>query len=816
MWKNYLKIAWRNLLKRKSNALINVLGLSTGMAVCLLLVLFIRDERSFDDFHENKGRIYRVVLERMYPGRSTSYSIIPANIGEAIKTEFPEVLECTRIFDNGGFGNTYVKIGDKIFEERNVLMADSNLFRVFSATMLAGNAATALEKPNSIVLNETTAKKYYGSVSAAIGKNLDIEGGLFVVTGVCKDWPANSHADFNMLISSSTFLQNAPKNYINFSAHTYLLLANGASAKNLEAKLPQIVEKYVAGAIEKNFSQTFAQFKAAGNGYHYYLQALQDIHLKSNLEAELKPNGSERAVSIFLVIAIFILVIACINFINLSTARSAERAREVGIRKTFGSERKSLISQFLVESTLISMISMIIAVTLVIALLPFFNNLSGKHLTTAYLFQPASLLLLFLLAMLVGLIAGIYPAFVLSSFKPILVLKGKLQSGKYGIALRNALVVFQFGVSVILIICTMVVIRQMNYVMGDKLGFNKDLVLTVERSDMLGKNTEAFKNEVLKISGVENISGTSAAPGTPNYFGISFQQEGSTETHTGRGLMVDEQFLPALSLQMDKGRFFSKSYGTDTLSIILNESAVTELGIKGNPLGARLTSPDEDLNPPGGQGQYIYTVAGILKDFHFQTLHEKIAPLYVINIRKFTKTDPLMVVKLKSGNFRETIQSIEKTWKKFNLERPFHYSFLDQKIADMYAADVTTKKIFSVFSILAILIACLGLLGLITYTIQIRTKEIGIRKVLGASISNILWLLGKNFFRIIILAGLIAFPLAWLMMNRWLEGFAYRINIGPWVFLFALFIAILVAAITICLQAIKAALANPVSSLRSE
>jgi putative ABC transport system permease protein len=811
---HFLKMAWRNLFKRKANTFINIFGLSTGMAVCILLLLFIKDEKSFDHFHENKDRVYRVVLERIYPGRSTSYSFIPASIGEAINTEFPEVKESTRIFNNGG-GNTFIKIGNIIFEEKNVLLADSNFFRVFTGIPLAGNLLTALEKPNDVVLNETTAIKYFGSVKAALGNTLKIEDRPFNVSAVCKDWPGNSHLDFSMLIASNTFLQNAPKNYINFSAHTYLLLKENSNSNTLESKLPLIIEKYVSGDIEKVFGQSFAQFKTSGNGYRYYLQPLTGIHLSSNLEGELKPNGNEKAISIFLLIAIFILVIACINFINLSTARSAERAREVGIRKTFGSERKALISQFLVESVMISLSSLIIALIMVLALMPLYNNLTGKHLGPAIIFSPLPMLLMVLMSVMIGLLAGIYPAFVLSSFKPIFVLKGKLQTGRHGIGLRNALVVFQFGISVILIICTLIVNQQMEYVTGNSLGFKKDLVLAIERGDLLDKNREAFKDEVVKISGVKTISGTSALPGDNGYFGISFQKEGTKESYTGRGLMADEKYLDALSLQMDQGRFFSKSFSTDTLSLIINESAVNAMGIKGNPVGTRLTSPDEQLNAPDGR-MYVYTVAGVVKDFHFQTLHEKIAPLFILHIRKMTPIDPVLAVKLDAANYPATIATIEKTWKKFIGEIPFHYSFLDQNIAKMYAAEATTRKVFTVFSVLAIIIACLGLLGLISYTIQLRIKEIGIRKVLGASVSQILWLLGKNFFRVIMVAGFIAVPVSLLLMTKWLQGFEYRVNITPWTFIIALLSAIIIAGITIGLQAIKAAWSNPVKSLRTE
>jgi putative ABC transport system permease protein len=815
MLKNYLKIALRNFRKRKTHALINILGLSTGMAVCLLIVLFIRDELGFDQFHEKKDRIYRVALERMYPGRSTSYAIIPLSIGEAIKKEFPEVEESTRLFGNRGNGNFYVKIGDKVFEEKNVLNADANFFRVFTAKILGGDPATALQKPNSVVLNETTAKKYFGSATEAMGKTLEVDGGSLLVTGICKDWPEHSHFLFDLLISSSSFLNGAPANYINFSATTYLLLKENASAKTLESKLPLIVQKYVSGQVEKLFGQTYQQFTASGNGYHYYLQPLTKIHLTSDLEAEFRPNGSQRAVTIFAIIAVFILFIACINFINFSTARSVERAKEVGIRKTFGSERGSLVKQFLMESILVCLISVLLAAVIIIGVLPLFNQVSGKHLETTWFLHPTQLIVMLAFSVVVGILAGIYPALVLSSFKPIAVLRGKLTSSRYGRSLRNGLVGFQFFISVILIICTLVVNRQMGYVLGDKLGFKKDHIITVERTDLLDKNTNAFKNEVLKMAGVESISGSSAVPGNENYFGISFRQIGSTETHTGRGITVDEKYLSTLGLTLAGGRFFSKDFSLDTLGIVLNEKAVTELGIRGNPVGARLNSPDPDLNAPNGD-PYVYTVIGVLKDFHFQTLHQAIAPLFMMNARKFGTIDPLMAIRIKGDNFSATVQALESKWKSLVKERPFHYSFLDQALAELYHAEQTTKKIFSIFSVLAIFIACIGLLGLIAYTTQQRIREIGIRKVLGASIPNILVLLGKNFFTLILIASLIAFPVAWWAMHKWLQGFAYRIDISWWIFLSAVLIAMAIAIVTISFQAIKAAIANPVKSLRTE
>ena len=819
MLKNYFKIAIRNLLKRKVYTLINILGLATGMAVCLLIILFINDELSFDKFHEKGDQVYRIALERKYPGRSTSYAIIPQTIGEAIRKEFPEVLESTRLFNfTGGGGDFFVKINDKVFQEKNVLLADSNFFRVFSGTFLQGDPATALQKPNTAVINESTAKRYFGSAANAMGKMFETDGdnnNKFMISAVCKDWPDNSHFIFDMLISSATFQNTRQPNYINFSASTYLLLNKNASADALEAKFPQIIQKYVAGDIEKRMSQTFQQFTAAGNGYHYYLQPLKKIHLISDLEAELRPNGSIKAVYIFGIVAVFILFLASINFINLSTARSLERAKEVGIRKTFGSERRSLISQFLLESVLLSFISIIVAIIFIILLLPLFNQVSGKVLTATYFLHPLRIAILFGFAILVGLIAGIYPALVLSSFKPIVVLKGKFKSSSYGMALRNGLVIFQFSISVILIICTIIVNRQMNYMLGDRLGFKKDHIIVVERSDLLDKQTKAFKTEVSKIAGVEFVSSASSMPGTQNFFGTTFQPVGSKEPITGRGLIVDDQYASSLGIELKEGRFFSKDFSTDSLSIVLNEKAVAEMGLK-NPVGTRLTSPDDLFNSLDGKTKYEYTVVGVIKDFHFQSLHQKITPLVIANASKFGDVSNVTAVRIKADNFKSAVASIDATWKQFVPQRPFSYSFLDKNLAEQYHAEQTTQRVFTIFSVLAIFIGCIGLLGLAAYSTQQRNREISIRKVLGASMSNIVTMLSKDFLKLVVIAAVIAFPIAWFAMHTWLQDFAYRTSISWWVFLMAGLLSAIIALATISFQAIKAAIANPVKSLRTE
>jgi len=817
MFRNYFKVAIRSLFKRKGYAAINILGLSIGMAVCLLIVLFIRSELSFDQSQVNGDHIYRMVVERKYPGRSTSYSIIPQSYAAAVKQECPEVQEAVRLYNFIGGGSFQLRYEDRKFEEKRVFFVDSNFFRVFSSKIISGDIITALNKPRAVVLTETTAKKYFGTTDGVVGKLLQPEGDNaepFQVTAVCADWPENSHFVFDLLITTAGNPNFYRENFVNFAAHTYLLLNPNSSYQSVEARFPQVIQKYAVGNIERQFAMPYKQFSEAGNGYIYYLQPLKKIHLISHLEAELRPNGSQQAVYIFSIVAVFILILACINFINLATARSTERAKEVGIRKTFGSEKKSLITQFLTESILLSLVSMIFAALFVYLLLPLFNQLSGKELALQDLASPVNIGLLILITLLIGLVAGIYPAFVLSSFRPIVVLKGKFKSTSYGMLLRNGLVVFQFSISVILIICTIIVNSQMRYMTSDQLGFTKDHVIIIQRTDLLADKTKSFKNELLKIPGIEKISGASSLPGVQNFFGVSWLKQGATVPMVGRGIFTDDYHAETLGLQIIEGRYFSKDFPTDSLAIVLNERAVMELGLE-KAVGTRLTSPDQFFNGQDGT-PYTYTVIGVVKDFHYQSLHKPITPLVFTNATRFNDVLGMTAVRVKAGNFKEAVQSIESKWKEFVKDRPFQYAFLDKTVEEQYLAEATSQKIFSFFSSLAIFIACIGLLGLAAYATQQRMREISIRKVLGASAGNIVQMLSKDFMKLVLVAALIAFPVAWFFMHKWLEDFAYRIDISLWVFALAGFLAVLIALLTISFQAIKAAVSNPVRTLRAE
>ncbi|MES1222286.1 MAG: ABC transporter permease, partial [Bacteroidota bacterium] len=723
MFKNYIKIMLRNLVKRKAFTTINLLGLATGMAICLLLVLYIAGELGYDKYQERGDQIYRLAFERKYPGRSAFLGKIPHSIGQAVKMEFPEVLESTRVLDDSYNGKSVIRVGDKTFTENKAFAVDSNFFKVFTGKFTQGDVNTALEKPGTAVLSETTAKQFFGSAENAMGKEIIINDfKKCIISGVFEDWPEKSHLRPDVISTTSGDQYLNKPDYVYFGPYTYLLLNKNANAAALEAKLPLIVEKYVAGTVEKLFGETYKQFLAEGNGYRYFLQSLQKIHLNSTLEDEIRPGGSMRAIILFAAIAGFILFLACINFINLSTAISVERAREVGIRKTFGSDKKELIGQFLTESILFSVASMIVALVLVFLFVPVLNKISGNELSFGYYLQPIQLLMIAGFSVLVGIVAGLYPAFVLSSFEPISVLKGRFKSNRRGIALRNGLVVFQFTVSVILIICTIVVSRQMKYVLSDELGFKQDHVIRIEALWYLRQqkdSRQAFVDEISKIPGVEDVTRSELPAGDDNGGGATWVALDNNASRTDKVLQVDDHYLGMLGLQLKEGRFFSSQFPTDSMAMVLNEAAVKDFGLK-HPIGARILS--KDYSPGDGKGEYIFTVIGVVKDFHFQTLRKKIAPLTIMNSNKFGWGSA--GVRIKGDHLKTAIAAMEKTWKGFDAKHDFQFSFLDQTLAARYKSEQTEQKIFTFFSLLAILIASVGLFGLAAYSTLQRMKEI--------------------------------------------------------------------------------------------
>ncbi|NBB19896.1 FtsX-like permease family protein [Runella sp. CRIBMP] len=813
MLQNYFKIALRNLLKNKTNTFINVTGLSIGMTCCMLIVLYVADELNFDRFWPQGERIYRMALERKYPDRSTKYAIIPASYAQSVRKEIPEIEQSIRVFNFNGEGATLLRHNNKTLEERAFLFADSAFFQVFQIPLLEGAPTKVLSRPNTVVLTQRTARRLFGTVSP-IGKFVElVQGPKLEISGVCQDVPTNAHFTFDFLASTVNLRPADQINHIGFSAYTYLLLKPHTQAAAVEAKFPKVVEKYAAGEVERNFGVSYKDYVKAGNGYFYFLQPIRNIHLDSNIEAELQPNGSRTLVYLFSVIALFILLIACINFMNLATARSSERAREVGIRKALGSTKGQLAAQFLTESVLLSLFSFLVSVGLVALFLPSFNNLAGKQLALGYFLNWSLLPFLPALAVFVGLLAGSYPAGVLSAFEPIKVLKGKFLSTRQGYWLRNGLVVFQFSISIILIIGTIIVYSQLNYLQEKELGFTKESIIKLQGVGFLGNKTETFKREVEQISGVESVGGTSSTPGEKQgFFGITFRKNGDNESVTGRGTLVDEQYLQTMRMTMLAGRAFERTFN-DSVSVILNEEAVTKLGLT-DPIGKQIISPDNFEQQDGPP--VFYTIVGVVKNFHFSSLHEKIVPLFILNDRLIRRFNNEIVVRVKSQDPKPLVSQMESIWKRYQPEQPFHYSFLDSDWNALYQSEQVSQRIFGVFSLLAIFIACMGLLGLAIYVIQQRTKEIGIRKVLGASVLSITTLLSKDFIKLVLIAIVIASPIAWYAVDRWLQNFAYRIDIEWWVFLTAGVLSMGIAVLTVSFQSIKAALMNPVKSLKSE
>jgi putative ABC transport system permease protein len=805
--KNFLITSYRNLIHNKLYSIINIAGLSIGIAFAFLVALQVIDEFSYDRFYKDADRIYRVALKRIYPQNEIDYAIIPVSIGEAAKNDFPEIESYTRLLVTRG--EFIIRNEKQAFKERNVCFADSNFFEMFNIPFISGNPKNALRDPGSFVITKSTARKYFGNEDA-LGKTLITPNGVIKISGVCADIPKNSHLQFDFLGSLKiTGLLDEP-NYYSFSVLTYIKLKPGADPAALEKKFPRLVEKYAAGQIEKATGISFKDYTKAGNGYEYFLQPLKKIHLYSDLEGEIKPNGNILYVIIYLSIALFVLVVASINFVNLTTARSTERAKEVGIRKLSGSTRIQLIGQFFSESLSITAVSLILAVAIAGMVLPFFNSLLGKQLEILYFDNWYTIPVLLLLGIIVGLLAGIYPAFVLSSVKPISVLKGNYFNFSKGSRQRNILVVFQFFISIALISVFILIYNQINYLNRKNLGYDKNNVLIIERAHYLENAEETFEERIQKLPGVVNTARSNTEITGGYYFGVMFQKElKNSDVITSRAMVVDNNFIPTLGLKVLQGRGFSNEFN-DSLSIIINESAVREFHLT-NPVGTRLYVTAQNEQAPRQ-----YTIVGVVKDFHYNSLHQDIKSFVLMNVAGPFQVTPYINVRLSGKNTRSTILQIEKIWHEFLPDQPFGYFFLSDKINNLYKDDRNSGKIFGILTALAIFIACIGLFGLSAYSTQRQTKAIGVRKVMGATTWQICFLLSKNMISLIGIAFLLALPLSWFVMQKWLDNFVYRIHIQFWIFFVSGIIAILVAIITISYHVIKASFSNPVESLKYE
>jgi len=807
MLQNYIKIAWRNLKRNRAFSAINIIGLALGLATCLLISLFVLDELSYDRFNEKADRIVRVIFRGVMQGGIINEAHVMPPTGQTLKTDYPEVEEATRLRMGG---SPFVSYGDKTFRDASIAYVDSNFFQVFTLPLLQGDAKTALIRPNTAVITQELAHKYFGTESP-IGKVLTIKSWntTYQVTGVIDKVPTNSHFHFDFFASMASFPDSKSPSWMTSEYYTYLVLPKGYDYKQFEAKLPQAVAKYMGPQLKQSMGMTLSEFRKKGNNLSLLLQPLTDIHLHSNFAYDLSPPGDIRYVYIFGAIALFMLLIACINFMNLSTAGASKRAKEVGIRKVLGSVRQSLTNQFLIESLLLTAIALLLAVGIVYLSLPIFNQMAGKTLTFN-LFSNAWLVpSLLLLGLLVGVLAGSYPAFFLSSFKPIAVLKGaKFTGGSKSIGLRSGLVVFQFFISITLMVGATVVYRQLNYIQNKKLGYDKDQVLVLPETWLLGQKEDVFRNQIMQDPGVVNVSTSGYLPAGPsnnNNFTI-YPETNSTQLVKTLRYDVDYNYIPTLGMQLALGRNFSKEYGTDSSGVILNETAAKTLGWSQNALGHTISNSDNEGH------KMTYRVIGVVKDFHFKSMHERISPLVMV----MAKNSGTVIVKVKTKDLTGLLANLKKQWDQLTTEAPFTYSFLDERFNDTYRAEQKIGTILGLFAGLTIFVACLGLFGLATFMAEQRTKEIGVRKVLGASVTSIVALLSKDFLKLVAIAIVLAVPVAWYVMDKWLEDFAYKIDMTWWVFALAGALAVSIALLTVSFQSIKAALMNPVRSLRSE
>jgi putative ABC transport system permease protein len=811
MLRNYFKIAWRNLMKYKFISFINLFGLTVGLTCCLLIATYILNELSYDRYNKNAENIYRVT--RSFNNAdgvvSLNLSTISPPFGYYFPTDFPEIKKMTRLLNNG---TTPLKYKDKLINEPNVYFADENLFDVFTLKVLAGDPKTALKDPFSVMLSEETAKKYFGS-DDPMNKVLKANNQFDVkVTGVYKGFPANSHIHPGMLVSFATLKdsavygdENLRTNWGNNSFFTLIELPDHYDIKRMIALFPAFVDRRMNhkdynGELPSKYTKLS-------------LQKLTDIHLYSHTDYEAEPNGDITRVYIFSIIGLVILLIACINYMNLSTARSALRAREIGIRKVIGARKKEIITQFLSESVLISWAAILISFILLYLALPWLNKISGQELSVNILMKPQVLTPIFFTPFVVGIISGIYPALFMSSFQPVKTLKGLFKAGSSNISFRKVLVVTQFAISIVLIITTIIVFQQLRYMQETSLGYDKEHIITLPYYNSVNTSYETFRNELLQNSDIKDVTRSSRIPtgrlldemGAFTFVGDSMRPV----TADIKFVASDFDFIPTYGVHVVAGRNFSRAYGTDTANFLLNESAVRAIGWK---------SAQEAVGKDFRYGQYKGKVIGIIGDFHFESLRQKIVPIVLIN----PATTPSqsffnsLSVKVNDKNMPGSLATIEKTWRKYLPEIPYQYTFLDENFTNLYASEQRQGTIFTVFACIAIFIACLGLFGLSAFAITQRVKEIGVRKVLGAGVQSIVTLLSKDFLKLVMIASIIAFPVAWYAMTHWLQDYAYRISIQWWVFVLSAILATIVALGTVSFHAIKAAVANPVISLRSE
>ncbi len=798
-------IAFRSISRNKLFSAINILGLATGIATCLIIMLLIRYELSFDRYNEKADRIVRVVFKGSVQGEQMNEAHVMPRVAEVLKRDYPEVQEATRL-RTGGFPK--IRSGGKAFREDALAFVDSNFFHVFTARFLKGDRNTALMKPNSLVISESLARKYFPGEDP-VGSMLTFRDPerTYMVTGVIRDLPATSHFRFGLFASMSGLPEARDPSWMRSEFFTYLVLPEDYDYRVLESKLKATADNYMGPQMQQAMGISLDEFRKTGNDIGLYLQPLTDIHLHSDFTYDLSPAGDIRYIYIFSAIAAFVLLIACINFMNLSTAGAMKRAREVGVRKVLGSSRLQLVKQFLLESVILTFLALGIAVALVGVTLPYFNALSGRDFEFQLLRHPEMIWVLAGTGLVTGILAGTYPAFFLASFRPSSVLKGRLPAGKNSVTLRSALVIFQFLIAVVLITGTAVVYKQLEYIRNKKLGYAKDQVLVLRETGLLGEREEAFRQEIGRLPGVVSVSNSGYLPAGPSENNNFFIFPGSDPSRQIKTLRydVDARYIPTLGMEIGSGRNFSENLASDSAAIILNQSAVRALGWKKDPIGQQVSRANSDGSIR------TYRVIGVVKDFHFRSFHQTISPLVMV-----LGAGNGLVVKIETDRVPGLLKAIGRKWSEFSADEPFSYAFLDQQFMEMYGAERRMGEILGIFAVLTILIACLGLFGLTTFTAEQRTREIGIRKVLGATLTDILRLLSRDFIRLVLVANVLAWPVAYLVMEHWLQDFAYRIRITGWFFVLSALATFLIALMTIGIRAFKAGTASPVKSLRTE
>ncbi|GAA5028306.1 ABC transporter permease [Marivirga lumbricoides] len=817
MLKNYLKIAWRNLRKHKLYSAINVIGLSVGVACSLMIALYVLHEMSYDNFHQNSENIYRLNRDIKVGENFYHFAISPAPVASFMKEEIPEVEKAVRLRNLGSFLVKRPEMSQS-FKETRLIFADSGFFDLFSFQLLKGNPSQQLKEPNTIVLSRTMADKYFRNESA-INKSLILDGDeTYKITGVFEDMPENSHIQYDFLISMSSIEEQASNNsWTSNNFFTYYQLRDDASLKNVIDKINQKSDAELAIVLETMMNgKTIEEFKAEGGTMDFFMQPLEDVYLQSDFTIDIGRTGNRNYVILFGLIAVFIIILASINFMNLSTARSANRGKEVGVRKVLGSYRSNLVGQFLTESILLSVFSFMVGLFLVVLLLPYFNELTDKRLVLP-VDSPVFIIVLIASSLIIGMLAGLYPSFYLSAFNPVDTLKGKLSTASGNSAVRSGLVVFQFFISILLITGTVAIYKQLQFIQNRNIGFEKDQVILLNDPYMLGNKTEAFKEEIKKLpnvvsasySGFIPISGYSRTDNT--YWPVG--QDASDNNLVGIQMWrVDPDYVTTMGMKVIDGRDFNKEIASDSSGVILNERAFEMFGFKrGEDNAIQTNAFDESNNLIEGEFEQ-HKVLGVVEDFNFESMKENIGPLALF----MGSSTSSMVIKLQSDEIASTLSNIETKWNEFDSSLPFSYTFLDEEFANMYNAELKLAQVFSIFAGLAIFIGCLGLFALASFMAEQRAKEIGIRKVLGASVNGIVLLLSKQFSRLVILAFLLAVPLAWWGISQWLEGYNYRINIGWELFAIAGISAFLIAWLTVAYHSIKAAVSNPVNSLKSE